>query len=164
MVTPYIGTSHQNDRQKFNNSSPTIRRSSAAYSISTLIQEGNLYRELGTYHPAVDAYTKALTAVPGYYLAQHNLAVAYEEAGDRQKALDTYRAMFDAPKAGLPEKYEATDRSVLLYRQLRNPDAAEKMLNEFAANYADQAKESITQMRTGIQRTRTEMGQGAKAS
>lgn len=48
---------------------------------------GDIYRELGLYHYAIDEYTKALSLNPGYIDIRTKLGISYRENGNLQQSL-----------------------------------------------------------------------------
>jgi tetratricopeptide (TPR) repeat protein len=73
----------------------------------TAAQRGGSKYIAGSYQKALDYYKDALSACPGDPKAEINVARAYEALGDRQQAIEHYRA---AASSGDPEAQNALSR------------------------------------------------------
>lgn len=128
-----------------------------------LIKAGNLHRQLGDLPKAEKRYLESTQLAPTYYLARHNLAVAYEEDGKKELAIQQYRAM-NRRSAALEERAEAVEKLVTLYLQTRQIDTAKRTVDNFAHDYtADQkAQNLVQQLRTSIAITEKEQATAAQ--
>ncbi len=63
---------------------------------------------------AIPWFERALTSSPGFSEARLNLGIAYQESGQRQKAIDAYRAVL----ATAPPKAREREAAAALMRQL----------------------------------------------
>jgi tetratricopeptide (TPR) repeat protein len=52
---------------------------------------GNKYRNLGRHEEAIASYDKSLAIAPGFISTHNNMALAYEEAGRQEEAIEKWR-------------------------------------------------------------------------
>ena len=60
---------------------------------------GNKYRDLARYEEAIESYQASLAINPGFVSTHNNLALAYEGAGRRQEAIESWRWVLEAARS-----------------------------------------------------------------
>ena len=86
------------------------RSADAANGMGVLLVQGHRAAE------AVRWFEQALAGAPGFMEARLNLGIAYQESGNRDKALEIYKRVLAESAAGSKEHRAATDLLAALAR------------------------------------------------